>query len=210
MRTLPLLLLVLLAGPAAAQKSGAAIRCQEDHTACKEDCTVEYGSSSRTYNKLGACLRKCETTFGTCKERHFSLQQHNFDPATGASSPPSDEPTARTAPRTVSDDSSEALAEDASPARRQDALKGPTPSSTSTPPSEEAPVVERRGVYRASEAHKPSAPAEEPAETPAPVEEEAVAPAPPPPPAPKPAPQRSSVPKEPKKKDISDWDPTEK
>ncbi|MDC0709931.1 hypothetical protein POL68_15765 [Stigmatella sp. ncwal1] len=217
MRTLPLLLLVLLAGPAAAQKSGAAIRCQEDHTACKEDCTVEYGSSSRTYNKLGSCLRKCETTFGDCKERHFSLQQHSFDPVTGASTPPPPEaPTARAAPRSFSEDSDEASAEDPfldapTGSKRQESLKGPTPTPASTPSSEEAPTVERRGVYRATEATKPAAPPEAPAEAPAPEDEEAVAPAPPPPPPPKPAPPtRPSVPKEPKKKDISDWDPNEK
>ncbi|WP_143075992.1 hypothetical protein [Stigmatella erecta] len=155
MRPLLPLLLVLLAGPAAAQKSGAAIRCKEDHTACKEDCTIEFGGSSRTYNKLGTCLQKCANTFGECKERHFSLQQNDIEPSRMSSPPPPpEEPPERSSSTSTSD-----LDEDAAP------------SSTG-----------RKGVYRASEAAPPApAPEEEELE---PLSEEA-APAPPPKPAPK-------------------------
>src|SRR4051812_29193952 len=66
MRALPLLLLTLLAGAAAAQKT--ATGCKDDNNDCREDCTVEYGSSSRTYQQLGNCLQKCKSKFDLCSE----------------------------------------------------------------------------------------------------------------------------------------------
>lgn len=131
MRPLLPLLLVLLAGPAAAQKSGAAIRCKEDHTACKEDCTIEFGSSSRTYKKLGTCLQKCETTFGVCKERHFSLQQNDIEPPPSYSPPPPpEEPPARAS-------SASDLDEDAAPTKRQGVYRASEAAPKAPEPEEE-------------------------------------------------------------------------
>ena len=73
MRALSLLFFTLLAGPVFAQETGAPIGCKEDNADCKENCTVEYGSSSRTYAQLGSCLQKCKQTYDKCAERHFAL-----------------------------------------------------------------------------------------------------------------------------------------
>lgn len=96
MRVLPLLLLTLLAGPAVAQESEAPAGCQEDNSDCREDCTVEYGGSTRTYSKLGTCLQRCKQKYDKCRERHYSLQERDklgIEPSPGPKSPPPGEPS---------------------------------------------------------------------------------------------------------------------
>jgi hypothetical protein len=124
MRALSLLLFTLLAGPAVAQETGAPVGCKEDNADCKENCTVEYGSSSRTYARLGTCLQKCKQTYDKCTERHFALQkkqQLGIEPHSGPELPP--EPGE------------------------------PKGSAASTPASRSEPggSTGRTGVYRASE-----------------------------------------------------------
>ncbi len=155
------LILVLLAGPAAAQKSGAAIRCKEDHTACKEDCTIEFGGSSRTYKKLGTCLQKCETTFGDCKERHFSLQQHDIEPSRVSSPPPlPEEPPERSSSASDQD-------EDAAPTGRKGVYRASEAAPKAPEPEDEAlePLSEEAAPAPPPKAEpkRPEAPKEPPA-----------------------------------------------
>jgi hypothetical protein len=197
MRALSLLLFFLLAGPAAAQDaSDAPTGCTEDRTTCREDCSIEYGSSTRNLKKLGSCIGTCNYKYDKCRERHLALQKQKKSgprPTPGSTTPASPEEPGATA--TV-----------------EGSTEGDTaPSSTSEPTeSDEAPA--RRGVYRASEAAEPapakSGPESKPAETTASAEEEPLVDEepPPPPPKPKPASTRPQSPPEPKK-DISDWDP---
>ena len=56
---LPLLLLCLATGPAAAQKSRPLpAGCKEDFGNGREDCSMDYGASTRTYKQLTACISK--------------------------------------------------------------------------------------------------------------------------------------------------------
>lgn len=75
MRTLLLLLFTLLAGPAAAQDSASPAICKYDEADCRDGCTIDYGGSSRTYAKLGACLKKCQRAYDRCIERQFAAEQ---------------------------------------------------------------------------------------------------------------------------------------
>ncbi|WP_163870160.1 hypothetical protein [Myxococcus eversor] len=74
MRLLPFLLLALAATPASAQRGAVPSGCQEDYATCKEDCSIEYGGSSRTVKKLTQCLSICTENRGDCSERHSSLR----------------------------------------------------------------------------------------------------------------------------------------
>ncbi|MFP2961396.1 hypothetical protein ACLEPN_27205 [Myxococcus sp. 1LA] len=71
MRALLILGLTLAAGPAAAAVPSG---CQEDFGTCKEDCSIEYGGSGRTVEKLTHCLADCQENLGLCADRHSSLK----------------------------------------------------------------------------------------------------------------------------------------
>jgi hypothetical protein len=75
MRAFLLLLFTLLAGSAAAQDSVSRVNCKEDQVDCRDECTVEYGGSTRTYDKLGACLQKCKQKYDKCRENQFKAAQ---------------------------------------------------------------------------------------------------------------------------------------
>lgn len=212
MRVRLLLLLTLFAGTATAQGLSGLTGCKEDRSVCRDDCSIEYGSSTRTYSKLRACLQRCQKTFNLCRERHLALQERRdlgIEPEPVPAAPPSIAEEPRRYTSTEEDPSDD---------------DAPTP----LPRSESTGSSVRTGVYRASEAdpepapapakaaEAPSAPkpeavtASEPQQEPAaaaetdPLDEE------PPPPRPKPkptlAPTRPALPPEPKD-DISDWDP---
>ncbi|ATB50068.1 hypothetical protein [Corallococcus macrosporus] len=71
MRALLILGLTLAAGPAAAAVPSG---CQEDFGTCKEDCSIEFGGSGRTVEKLTHCLADCQENLGLCADRHSSLK----------------------------------------------------------------------------------------------------------------------------------------
>ena len=134
----------------------------------KEDCTIEYGSSSRTYTKLNTCLGKCRSKYNLCRDRHLALQEEkdlgierNPD---SAAPPPPQEPTR-------------------------------VSSGETAPPEEKAPAEStsepavRRGVYRASEPEPEPGPAPEPA----PVASSKPEPEPEPEPEPTKAPEPTKV-----------------
>ena len=140
MRVLLLLLFTLLAGPAVAQGSAEIpAGCQEDNSDCREDCTIEYGSSTRTYTKLGTCLQQCKQKYDKCRERHSALggkEKSGFQPPAGSKSAPGEDAAAASA----------------------------SSDKTPSPKSEAAEPAVRRGVYRASE----SEPEPEPSKAPEP------------------------------------------
>jgi hypothetical protein len=191
MRSLPVLLLALLAGPAAAQKPGAAIRCQEDHTVCKEDCTIEFGGSSRTYHQLGTCLQKCQATFDVCKERHFSLQQHQGEPV-----PPSSPPPPPEEPPSLSSAGPDSSEEPASSERK--GVYRASGADKPRPPEEEPlePLPEEAAAPAPAPPPRP-----EPKRPGAPQESK---------PGAKAAPKTEKEAKPPKTKDLSEWDPSGK
>jgi hypothetical protein len=78
MRTFLLLLFTLLAGPAAAQDSASSVSCKYEDADCRDGCTIDYGGSSRNYDKLGACLKKCKREYDRCLERQFSLEKEKL------------------------------------------------------------------------------------------------------------------------------------
>jgi hypothetical protein len=154
MRALPLLLLILL--PTTALASTGLSGCKEDNTICREDCSVEHGSSSRTYSKLNACLGKCRDKFNLCRERHLALKEEE---TLGIERNPASAPTVPRDPTRFTETQDEPPEEKA-------------PAASASP----EPSV-RRGVYRASEpepapAPKPVATKPAPAPAPAPEEEE--------------------------------------
>jgi hypothetical protein len=93
MRALLLLLFTLLAGSATAQDSVSLTDCKDDQVDCREECTVEYGGSTRTYDKLGACLQKCKQKYDKCRENQFKVikeqEKLKSTPATSPAAPPS-------------------------------------------------------------------------------------------------------------------------
>jgi hypothetical protein len=231
MRRLLLLALTLAASPAAAAVPSG---CQEDYVTCKEDCTIEYGGSSRAISQLTRCISQCQQTLDTCAARHSSLKT----PAGAANA------------RAREDDPYADVAEEP---KRGGGGKA-APAAEAAPVSSKSPAVTRQGVYRASEAQAAPEPKPAPAPPPEPAEDEGLAPMddvpppapkqaaksaqkpapkkepapvvvtsedekdplldeepPPPPPekkvAPVVKPSRPESPPEPKKKDISEWDP---
>jgi len=78
MRTLLPLLFTLLAVSAAAQDSAPGPSCKYDEADCRDGCTIDYGASSRTYDKLGACLKKCKREYDRCLEQQFSAEQEKL------------------------------------------------------------------------------------------------------------------------------------
>ncbi|WP_426754409.1 hypothetical protein [Myxococcus sp. Y35] len=71
MRALLILGLTLAAGTAAAAVPSG---CKEDFATCKEDCSIEYGGSGRTVEKLTHCLADCQENLSLCADRHSSLK----------------------------------------------------------------------------------------------------------------------------------------
>ncbi|MCP3104033.1 hypothetical protein LZ198_34680 [Myxococcus sp. K15C18031901] len=75
MRLVPVLLMALAAGPAAAQSARSVPSgCQEDYATCKEDCSIEFGGSGRTIKQLTQCLGECQENRANCADRHSALR----------------------------------------------------------------------------------------------------------------------------------------
>jgi len=45
--------------------------CDDAYAGCREDCTIQFGTSVQTRNKMGKCLRKCTATHDTCLEKYL-------------------------------------------------------------------------------------------------------------------------------------------
>lgn len=216
MRRFLLLALSLAASPAAAAVPSG---CQEDYVTCKEDCTIEYGGSSRTISQLTRCIAQCQQTQNTCVQKHSSLKiptgaaneraREGGDPYAGSDSEPrrgggKEAPAAEAAPKrqgVYRASESETTAEaEAAPAPKAKPAPAPEPAEDEgLAPMDDVPepVAKKPApVVTASEDEKDPLFDEEP---------------PPPPPekkvAPVAKPSRPESPPEPKRKDISEWDP---
>ena len=184
---------------------------------CREDCTIDYGGSTTKYRQLSQCIQGCENEKAECTTRHYSLRDTGYD------APEGDTPAPASRPETPRDGVRRgvyrAAESEPAPAPEPAVMKEPEPEPE--PKLEPAPEPEpearpapksKREVKRASAKSggmrifgddEPAAAAEtEPEHEPEP--------------APRPAqpartePPRPVPPSEPKKKDISDWDPNER
>lgn len=151
MRALPLLLLILVGWPTWALATTGLSGCKEDNTICREDCSVEHGSSSRTYSKLNVCLGKCRDKYNLCRERHLALQEEE---TLGIERNPNSVPTVPRDPTRFTETQDE-----------PPEPKAPAASTTSESPA-------RRGVYRASEPEPEPAPKPQASAKPEPEEDE--------------------------------------
>ncbi len=74
------LLLVLLVSLPAGAQSGTATACNEQNAACRDDCTMDFGTSRRTQSQLYRCIEACQTTHQRCTERWNELREANIEP----------------------------------------------------------------------------------------------------------------------------------
>ncbi|WP_338864016.1 hypothetical protein [Myxococcus stipitatus] len=192
MRSLTLLLLALAASPASAQRGTVPAGCQEDYVTCKEDCSIEYGGSSRTVKKLTQCLGICMENRSECSDRHSAIR--GLPEGVVA-----DEPRPRRIPSNKRTNREEDPFGDASPNRDTETTRKPTnrdedpfgesrperppgprgeyhadtvpaedtrPAPEETPPptrdTEPVPTVSRQGVYRTPQPEPKPPPAPEP------------------------------------------------
>lgn len=224
MRALLLLLLTLLAGSAAAQASVSLSGCKEGQVDCREECTIEYGGSTRTYDRLGSCLQKCKQKYDKCRENQFKIQEReklNLAPESSpAAPPPGTERPSEPDDTNWADESRDEAAE--SPGRRgvfraSESAPEPEPEPTARPESAKPPESqETQPAAKASESKKPEPKPEDFMDT---TEldqlfDEQL----PPPPQPKTKakakakaePARSKPPPESQQEDATDWEPNEK
>ena len=219
-----------LAGAAAAQGRTAipeAVACNNDNDTCRENCTIEFGSSLRTRAKLGVCLETCRDKHDRCTEQWTELHRNNLDvppEATAEAAAPSD-PAPAVEGRTRYTEDETAAAEPAG-VQEGDVVAGSASAyndGISMPSDEQLQGRTKKGSKRGKTKTKAQL-KEEPPPPPRPPEvEEVKAEEPPPAPAPKkkaeepaPAPEKTAekpkksstpdVPPEPKH-DISEWDP---
>lgn len=159
MRALLLLPLLLSAPPAAATVPSG---CQEDYATCKEDCTIEYGGSSRALKKLTRCIADCQETLDVCANRHSSLK--DLPPGVAEDSRPARRKTGEppgTKPKKGKEE--DPWAEDAPAPRRE---RNPDDPFGYDAPANAQGGETRRESYRASESRKEEIP---PAPAPTPV-----------------------------------------
>jgi hypothetical protein len=157
MRALVLLALTLSSGSAAAATPSG---CQEDYSTCKEDCSIEYGGSSRTLQKLTRCIAECQESLDLCANRHSSLK--DLPPGVADDSRPARraEPSRKKAKK----DTEEDPFGDDEPAPRKE-RRGDDPYGDE-PPANAKGGTARREAYRASESQREEVP---PAPAPPPV-----------------------------------------
>lgn len=222
MHPLPLVILLTLA---ADPDRTVPVGCREDYATCREDCTVDYGGSTSKYRQLTQCMDRCTHEQSECTTRHYSLRDADLDslpkrekdpamrepshdddlrysdtakPASSTAKPPDGvrrgvyrategEPAEQTEPAVMKE-----------PAETKQKELEPEPEPEPAPAPKQAPAAKSKRAPASSKDDDIRI-FEDPDPEPAPAPK-AVAPKPSEPIRPKP-------PEEPKKKDISDWDP---
>ncbi len=188
---LPLLLLCLASGPALAQKSKPVpAGCKEDFGDCREECSMDYGGSTRTYKQLTACIAECGEKRDVCRDRHYTALGSGLDPG-ALERPRAADPAMREPSRTSTRDDLRDDVEEERPSRPAEKERPARASREETPAPandeaevESEPVPARRDVYRAPQPAPKKAVAP-PAAEPAPAYDDSVEEAgslPPPPP----------------------------
>ncbi len=169
---LPLLLLCLASGPALAQKSKPVpAGCKDDFGDCREDCTTDYGGSTRTYKQLTACFNECSEKMDVCRDRHYTALGSGLDPG-ALERPRAADPAMREPSRGVSNRDDLRDDEDERPSRPREkerparASREERPAAASEPESEPGPAPARRDVYRAPQPEPKKAVVAEPSPEP--------------------------------------------
>lgn len=127
-----------------------AVACNSENETCRENCTIEFGSSIRARKKLGVCLNKCRTRHSRCTEQWTELHRNNLDPSNAP--PPVPEPApqrTRYAEETPTPkDEAEASGEDPKPKKKPEAeaeaaaKPDPAPSKDALPPEPKYDISE--------------------------------------------------------------------
>ena len=187
-------LVILLTVAAGAQGRSIPAGCREDHAICREDCTIEYGGNMKKYSLLTECLRRCDRQVQTCTDRHYTLQDARMEPVGSESG---GDTVRRGVYRATEAEPPEPARpeEDTEPAANAEPAARAEPAVQTEPelPMQVGPEkldAESIPIFDEPEAEPPPAPKPEPKPEPRRVESE-----------------HPTVPPEPKKDDIADWDP---
>lgn len=155
MKLFRLIQAVAVLGPALAfGQVETTAQCNDTFEDCKEDCTMEFGTSLNTREEFGRCMGKCTRTSNECKERYFDVTSNHLDGEAltkkRAKDPAAVEPTSRPARTSGSDDG-----EPSRPSKRYD--------PDDQPLREDAPA---RPARKADPAPRPARVEEDPAPAP--------------------------------------------
>ncbi|WP_257448776.1 hypothetical protein [Archangium lipolyticum] len=195
--------LTLAAGPDRPIPAG----CREDYRTCREDCTIDYGASTKKYRQLTQCLVGCDKEQKECSSQHYSLQDAQIDPmparqpdpAMREAEPYEDPDKSSTVPASSTQTSGDAVRRGVYRASEEESTEPILPAPKAEPVAAPEPKAEPSPTAPAKTASEPATSGSE--EVPIFDKDE-------PEPAPKPAePVRPTPPPPPKKKDISEWDP---
>ncbi|MFL5352184.1 hypothetical protein [Archangium sp.] len=223
MHPLPLVILLTLA---ADPDRTIPVGCREDFATCREDCTIDYGGSTSKYRLLTQCMERCSHEQSECTTRHYSLRDANLD-----SMPQRERDPAMREPSHDDDlRDSDNVKPASSTAKPPDGVRRGVYRASEGEPAAQTESAEMKEPVKMKDPEPEPEPEPAPAPKPSPAAQSKRAPAaakddeirifddpePEPAPAPKAAapkpsePLRPKPPAEPKKKDISDWDPNGK
>lgn len=148
-------LLVAFAATAWAGDGSAQLEaCNEQLLDCKENCTIDYGTSVKLRTQLMKCVKKCSKKHASCQEHTLELQQAGIEI-------PDETPKKKEEPRTPNEASPPAVEE--KPVAKEEAKPEPVAEKVEAKEQEPSPPVDEKKV-----AKKESPPAEK---APAKVEE---------------------------------------
>jgi hypothetical protein len=54
--------------------------CKDEMATCKEECTIDFGSSVRSRNHFYKCMQKCDRSNDTCLERYLKAHKAGLNP----------------------------------------------------------------------------------------------------------------------------------
>jgi hypothetical protein len=74
------LLVVLAQRPPAADLHSPVQACKDEMATCKEECTIDFGSSYRSRDHFYACMKKCDSSNDTCLERYLKAHKAGLNP----------------------------------------------------------------------------------------------------------------------------------
>lgn len=78
-RRLCVLVIALLSFAAWGGDSPQLAKCAEDFDDCKENCSIDYGTSFKLRAQLGKCMKKCGKKNNSCRSRTLELEQANIE-----------------------------------------------------------------------------------------------------------------------------------
>lgn len=126
---------------AGARKVPKAVACNNDDETCRENCTIEFGSSFRTRAKLGTCMETCRTRHQRCTEQWTELHRTDVGP-------PAEERTPKPAPEP--DSAVEEVTEPLPQAREDARVILPSDEQLEGPPPAKKKPRKKAGTREAS------------------------------------------------------------